>query len=457
MPRSVPLHPFYLVSIDLVGPLATTMRGFTYIMVVQDAFSKWIELIPLRDMRASSVADQFMKNIVARYGPPMKILTDRGSQFTAAIFSKMCSFLGVRNILTTSYRPQCNGANERTHRELRRYLGMFMGVDGSQTQFKVPWDTLIRYAAWAYNTSYHAVLHTSPYEVLFGRPPSVHALDALGGQHTIAERIVRMFSNDDSSTTASKPLSGDDAAIFRLIKLDKDKTLALRERVLQELEEAQQRWSKSPDVAEDGPNFLPGDYILLRNMRATSTTMLPKYLGPYEVLEKITPVNYKISRPDEPQFKNRNYTDTVHLDLMKLYHDPNPGEPILPLFLEPEEKINDAGQSVTVKLVEVTPAGLKTVVRLPADTQTPVPLVGRYIKNSFGQVEPDPAYMEGVAPEQPPGDIEQLAIQSAPIDPTPDPLQLHADQVGTVTRAKAAKIGWCVPNIYPFRQQHSDE
>jgi hypothetical protein len=192
-------------------------------------------------------------------------------------------------------------------------------------------------------------------------------------------------------------------------------------------------------------------------MRATSTTMLPKYTGPYEVLEKLTPVNYKISRPNEPQFKGRNYTDTVHIDQIKLYHNPNPGEPILPLFLAPEDEIDENGETVTAKFIEVTPAGIKTVVRLPADTKTPAPMVGRYKTNSFGHVELDPAHLEGVIPNSSTSDMKQLGIQPASIDPTPDPTQLHADQVGTVTRAQASKIGLRLPDIWPFRKQHSDE
>jgi transposase InsO family protein len=458
MPRTIPVQPFYLVSIDLVGPLKTTAKGFKYIMVVQDAFSKWIEMIPLRDAKASTVAEMFMNQIVVRYGPPMKILTDRGSQFTSNLFQKMCDFLGIRSTLTTAYRPQCNGANERTHRELKRYLNMFMSMDGSEKEIHVPWDTLARYAAWAYNTSYHAVLRTTPYEVMFGRSPQVHALGALGGQHQLTERIMKIFGDDeqnlDQNVSESK-LSAEDARLFRMIKLDREITETLRQNIKKELMKAQQRWVDSTQRAEDGPSFEPGDYILLRNMRATSNVMIPKYTGPYEVLSRKSPVNYEILRM-EPHFAKKSYRDTVHIDRMKAYINPNPGKPIVPLFLEPEPPAESDEVPEYVDILEITPAGLEATIRMPADSGQPVPIVEQYLPPSAGNIEHNMAQHAGGAGMQHPKLTEAAGIQSAKEDPYPDPVPLHMKQWGAVTRSKARKIGLKVAELFSVGNKNSE-
>jgi hypothetical protein len=447
MPRSIPPYPFYTVSMDLVGPMSTTMRGNQYILVCQDAYSKWVEMIPLPDARVSTVADAFMKAMIVRYGPPMKILTDRGSQFTAALFSKMCAFLGVRSLLTTAYRPQCNGANERTHRELKRYLGMFTGIDGVESELKVPWDTLVRYAAWAYNTTYHSVLKMSPYEVLFNRPPNVHALGALGGEHRITERILRVFGTDELDEKVNR-MSKEDAGILKLIQLDKETAGKLQKRVIENLEHAQQRWNKTPSsLIEDGPCFHSGEFVLLRNMRATSNTMLPKYTGPYEILRRLSPVTYEILRP-EKWFTRTNGKDIVHIDRLKVFNDPEPGTPITPLFLQPEEEIEEEKE---VKIVEVTRAGLQTIARMPPDTHIPVPMVAKHRINDLGQivedVEPIATAIEEAGLLKSSPQTDQIKIIAALPDQSADPGQTHFDHKGAFTRAKAKLLNVTLPKV----------
>ena len=44
--------PFSVMAMDIMGPFPVTSRGFRYILVVGDYFSKWLELIPLMQMTA---------------------------------------------------------------------------------------------------------------------------------------------------------------------------------------------------------------------------------------------------------------------------------------------------------------------------------------------------------------------------------------------------------------------
>jgi hypothetical protein len=325
---------------------------------------------------------------------------------------------------------------------------MFMGIDGSESEVKVPWDTLARYAAWAYNTSYHAVLRTTPYEIMFGRPPQVHALGALGGDHQITGRIMRIFEDEIPNSDIEPPerkLSADDERLFRIIKLDQEITETLRQNVKKNLMEAQQRWAGSAKIAEDGLTFEPGDYILLRNMRATSNVMIPKYMGPYEVLSRKSPVNYEILRV-EPHFADRGYRETVHVDRMKNYYNPVPGKPIVPLFLEPEPSKEEEPEFVDI--LEITPTGLETVIRMPADSGVPVPMVSQYTQSPLGNIEADISHLTGDAGLQQPHVIDEIGIKSAQEDTLPEPVQLLFKQTGTTTRSKAKRIGMKVAEIY---------
>ncbi|XP_043196713.1 uncharacterized protein LOC122367555 [Amphibalanus amphitrite] len=81
-----------------------------------------VEVIPLPDIRTTTVARAFLEHWVARFGVPSIITTDRGAQFESALWSELQRFLGCQRTRTTSYHPACNGMVERLHRQLKASL-----------------------------------------------------------------------------------------------------------------------------------------------------------------------------------------------------------------------------------------------------------------------------------------------------------------------------------------------
>ncbi len=66
--------------------------------------------------------DAFISSWVERFGVPGTVTTDRGTQFTSALWSSTCMSLGIKHVLTTAYHPQSNGMVERVHRQLKDAL-----------------------------------------------------------------------------------------------------------------------------------------------------------------------------------------------------------------------------------------------------------------------------------------------------------------------------------------------
>lgn len=64
-------------------------------------------------MTADTVATAFYANWVARFGVPVTITTDRGSQFESLLFHALTNLLGIKRIRTTAYHPASNGMIER--------------------------------------------------------------------------------------------------------------------------------------------------------------------------------------------------------------------------------------------------------------------------------------------------------------------------------------------------------
>jgi hypothetical protein len=67
-------------------------------------------------------ADSVIGGWVARFGIPALITSDRGPQFTGAVWAALCQKLGIQHILMTAYHPQANGMVERFHRKLKEAL-----------------------------------------------------------------------------------------------------------------------------------------------------------------------------------------------------------------------------------------------------------------------------------------------------------------------------------------------
>ena len=71
-------RPFEVVGVDILGPLPRTFTGNRYIAVMVDRFSRWVELAPVTDITAGTVADAVVDRIVLRYGCPTTLLSDSG-------------------------------------------------------------------------------------------------------------------------------------------------------------------------------------------------------------------------------------------------------------------------------------------------------------------------------------------------------------------------------------------
>ena len=101
-------------QVHLVGPLQLTKNGHRYIITFSDYFTKWIEVFPIEDKTAESVAAK-IKSFVNRHGPPHRILSDQGREFCNNINKTLFESLGIKHSVTSAYHPQTNGLDERTN------------------------------------------------------------------------------------------------------------------------------------------------------------------------------------------------------------------------------------------------------------------------------------------------------------------------------------------------------
>ena len=104
-PLEQPATPNHCIHMDLFGPLATSGSGKKYVMVITDAFTKYVELVAIPKKEATVVARAIMETWITRYSTPKEIVTDVGKEFANNLLNAMCKELQILHKQTSPYHP----------------------------------------------------------------------------------------------------------------------------------------------------------------------------------------------------------------------------------------------------------------------------------------------------------------------------------------------------------------
>ncbi|XP_022030653.1 uncharacterized protein LOC110931577 [Helianthus annuus] len=101
--------PFQKWAVDIVGPFPPAPGKLKYLIVAVDYFTKWVEAKPLAKITADNAKKFLWEHIVCRFGLPLYLVSDNGTQFTDRIFQEWCTHLHIQQIFTSVAHPQGNG------------------------------------------------------------------------------------------------------------------------------------------------------------------------------------------------------------------------------------------------------------------------------------------------------------------------------------------------------------
>jgi hypothetical protein len=156
--------PMARCAMDIAGPMPTTSEGFRYILVIQDYFSKWVEMFPMKNHTAVDVADVLVGQFFTRYGICERLHSDQGSEFDSALMHEVMHLWGIDKTRTSPFAPWSNGMVERSNRSIKsmlRQLCWKVWVDS--------WDSKLPFVRMALNNTKHSTTGYTPHLLFFSR------------------------------------------------------------------------------------------------------------------------------------------------------------------------------------------------------------------------------------------------------------------------------------------------
>ncbi|KAL0546306.1 hypothetical protein IC582_016213 [Cucumis melo] len=319
-PLSIPEWKWENVSMDFITGLPRTLRGFTVIWVVVDRLTKSAHFVPGKSTyTASKWAQLYMSEIVRLHGVPVSIVSDRDARFTSKFWKSLQTAMGTRLDFSTAFHPQTDGQTERLNQVLEYMLR------ACALEFPGSWDSHLHLMEFVYNNSYQATIGMAPFEALYGKCcRSPVCWGEVGEQRLMGPELVQSTNE----------------AI---------------QKIRSRMHTAQSRQKSYADVRRKDLEFEVGDKVFLKvaPMRGVLRferrgKLSPRFIGPFEILERIGPVAYRLALP--PSLSTVH--DVFHVSMLRKYV-PDPSHVVDYKPLKIDENLSYTEQPVEVLAREV--------------------------------------------------------------------------------------------------------
>ena len=238
---------------DILSPLPRTTAGNKYLLVIVDCFTKQVEAFPLKNSKAKSIAEIFVKKVVSRHGVPLEIHTDQSKNFESKLFTKLMVLLEIRKTRTTALHPQSDGQVERQHQAINNFAKYI-------SENQKDWDRWVPMFLLAYRSSKHESTGMTPAEFYFAHDLRL-LLDLLrGGPSKLQEE--RSSSEENFVENLQAKLEEIHSCVRERMNLKSSQMKAHYDRKTREVlfQEGERVWFYNPRRVKGKAPKLQGDW-----------------------------------------------------------------------------------------------------------------------------------------------------------------------------------------------------
>lgn len=252
---------------DHFGPLPAIKSKRKHILVVIDAFTKFVRLYPVNSTSTKEVCCSLDKYF-SYYSRPRRLITDRGTCFTSVEFSDYLSKRNIGHVKVAVASPQANGQVERVNRVLKAMLSKL-----TESTEHADWTSHLSQIEYAMNNSVHSTTKYAPSELLFG----------VTQRGCIVDELTELLE-DKLSTKTTRDLD------------------EIRQSAVGNIERSQE-YNHQYFLRHSVPakSYSIGDFVVIKHVDTTVGTnkkLIQRYRGPY-VIHKVLPNDRYVIRDIE--------------------------------------------------------------------------------------------------------------------------------------------------------------
>jgi hypothetical protein len=157
-------YPMRRICIDTIGPINIQDDDREkYIIVIIDAFSRYVNLYATKDTSAMS-AIRALTDWVSTFGCPSEIVSDNGTQYVNELIGQFLDITDIEHNLIQAYSKEENGLVERANKEVSRHITSIV----FDTQLRKDWVQYLPFVKRIMNSQVHSSIGVSPSQIIFG-------------------------------------------------------------------------------------------------------------------------------------------------------------------------------------------------------------------------------------------------------------------------------------------------
>jgi transposase InsO family protein len=258
-------RPNEVVACDVLA-MPPQADGLSYLLVMIDHFSRFASAVPMRSKSSADVAEAFASGWLRPFGPPERVHSDQGSEFSGTAFASLLREFRIAKSWTTPYHPQGDGVCERLNRTLLDMISTTCGPN------KGRWSDTITRVCTAYNSGTHSGTNEPPYLLWFGRSPP-----------------------NPAASVVSQPAVSSPVSSARPDQIYADEARSEAASSAQAKKEAISRRNTAKRVVR----FAIGDLVMVRNpsiRQAPYSKLLDQWEGPFKILASRSPTTYTVQK-----------------------------------------------------------------------------------------------------------------------------------------------------------------
>ncbi|KAG8489287.1 hypothetical protein CXB51_017338 [Gossypium anomalum] len=247
------------------------------IWVIVDRLTKSAHFIPVcMNFSLDKLAELYISQVVRLHGIATSIVSDRDPRFTSRFWRKLHEALGTKLHFSTAFHPQIDGQSERVIQILEDMLRCCI------LEFSGWWERYLPLVEFAYNNSFQSSIKMAPYEALYDRK-------------------------------CRTPLYWTELSENKIYRVDLIREAEGKVKVISDsLRAASDRQKSYADLKRKDIEYQVRDKVFLKVSPCKKVLrfgrkgkLSPRFIGLYEISERIGPIAYQLILPPELERKLR--------------------------------------------------------------------------------------------------------------------------------------------------------